>query len=338
MQLLLSTTQTRGVAVVLELEDSNLHPSTWHVLNEGLEVANKLDTILYVITMGYQLSSIVDSLRISKEKAQLIVLDDIRLQEYNEEIYQSLLEQIIEQIKPEVILMGATFRGKSQAAILAAYFETGITADCTELEVDKENRLLIQRRPAVSGQILAEIICPVRRPQIATLQLKMIEKKQDELAVKPKIYVPELEWSVKSRFTITKLRNLEKESYSERITIGVGIGIGSKDNLYLVKKLADKMGAAIGASKAVVDKGWLNYESQIGQTGRCIASDIYIACGISGAAHHMVGLSGVKKIIAINTDENAPIFNMSDYAIVGDVKEVISMMIQEIDVKAGEIS
>ena len=327
---------TQGVAAFVEFEKTVVSSTVWQLIAEGNKLANKLNTKFYVIALGYEISNVIATSKICSNTIELILVDDFRLKEYDEDLYLYILEQILLEISPEILLFAATFRGKSLAARIATRFQTGLTSDCTELDISENERLLIQRRPAISGQVLAEILCPVRRPQIATLHTKPEYNKPVFYQGNTKIILPKLKWKDTTRYITENQKLFYKPDRSEEIIIGVGNGIKNRENLQLIYQLANKLRARIGATKAIIDKGWLDYEYQIGQTGRSISASVYIACGISGAVHHMIGISSVKKIIAINLDKNAPIFNIADYGIIGDLFQIIPLIDDYLDKKAGD--
>ncbi len=245
--------------------------------------------------------------------------------------YADALCRLIEERHPEAILFGATPFGRSLAPRVAARMGCGLTADCTVLEVDSENGLLLQTRPAFGGNLMATITCPTRRPQMATVRPGIFHKPAAALHAEGSI--EQLSFLPASGPVELLTRTLVEAGESirdARILLSAGRGIGSQKNLKLLKQLADKMGAAYGVSRPLVDLGWADYSHQIGQTGVSVAPDLLICFGISGAIQHLAGIGGAKTIVAVNTDPEAPIFSAAHYKIVDDAAAVIKAMLEQI--------
>jgi electron transfer flavoprotein alpha subunit len=246
--------------------------------------------------------------------------------------------QLIAKYKPEIVLMGATTYGRSLAPRVASRLNTGLTADCTRLDIDKEKRLLVQTRPAFGGNLMATIICPNHRPQMCTVRPKVMKPLEQDLSrigeiIRPDITIP-ADVKVKIVDEVTTL--CEKVNLLEAdIIVAGGRGLGDPKNFALVKELADVLGGAVGASRAVVDAGWVEYSHQVGQTGKTVSPKVYFACGISGAVQHLAGMSSSDTIIAINKNPEAPIFNIATYGIVGDALEVLPALIAEFKKRIG---
>lgn len=238
------------------------------------------------------------------------------------------IARLIEELAPSIVLFGATAFGRSLAPRVAAKMHTGLTADCTVLEIDEQTHLLRQTRPAFGGNLMATIVCPKCRPQMATVRPGVMKKNemllQKEAQKCPIIYRKPLQNDKIYPQILEELRAKGGEKLSDySIIIGVGRGIGSKKNLQHAREIAEKIGAKIACTRPLVDAGWGEYEMQVGQTGQTIAPKIYIACGISGAIQHLAGVCAAETIIAINTDKDAPIFGMATYGIVGDCVECL---------------
>ncbi|MCF7887307.1 MAG: electron transfer flavoprotein subunit alpha/FixB family protein, partial [Candidatus Omnitrophica bacterium] len=232
--------------------------------------------------------------------------------------------------KPEILLAGATTTGRSLAARIAVKCYTGLTADCTGLEIDKDKKILIQTRPAFGGNIMAQIISPNFRPQMATVRHKVMPEAKLDPARKGEIIKESFDPNnVDKRI---KFLDFVKEDVSTvnlaeaDIIVSGGRGLGSPENFKIIEELAENLDAAIGSSRACVDAGWIPYSHQVGQTGRTVCPKIYIACGISGQIQHLVGMQSSDLIIAINKDPDAPIFKVADYGIVGDLFKVIPLL------------
>ncbi len=265
--------------------------------------------------------------------ADLVYLvDDPSLKYYNDELYSDIFTNLIKIYKPEIVLMGATTYGRSLAPRVASKLNTGLTADCTRLEIDEKNRNLMQTRPAFGGNLMATIICPNHRPQMATVRPKVMKPLDKDVTRKGQIIKANVEIiknpKTKVKDVVTTL--IESVSLTEAdIVVSGGRGLCDPKNFALVEELARVLGGAVGASRAAVDAGWIDYSHQVGQTGKTVGPKVYFACGISGAVQHLAGMSSSDIIIAINKDPNAPIFKAATYGIVGDVLEVLPALINE---------
>lgn len=245
---------------------------------------------------------------------------------YDTDIYTDVIVGIISKYKPAVVLYPATEIGRDLAPRISARLKTGLTADCTSLDIDETGNL-VQIRPTFGGNIMASIICPHNRPQMATVRpnvFSVVEcNKANDLFIRDiNIKIEGNIQRVKFKEFIELIDSFKDVSEAEVIISG-GYGMKSAENFKLLQKLAEKMGAAVGASRKAVDEGWVPFKIQIGQTGKTVAPDLYIACGISGALQHTIGIKNAKKIIAINSDPTAPIFSMADVGIIGDAVEIM---------------
>jgi electron transfer flavoprotein alpha subunit len=252
---------------------------------------------------------------------------------FNDEPYSQLLSGLINKHKPEIVLAGATPIGRSFIPRVAARLKTGLTADCTALEIDKDTGNLLQIRPAFGGNIMATILCPNHRPQIATVRPRVM--KRDEYNPDKKGEIVSV--SAENITCRTKVIETVKESaecmvnlQEAEVIVSGGRGIGDVKGFKMLEELAELLGGAVGASRAAVDEGWIPYSHQVGQTGKTVCPKIYIACGISGAVQHLVGMQSSDIIIAINKNPEASIFNVATYGIVGDVYEVVPMLIKKL--------
>jgi electron transfer flavoprotein alpha subunit len=266
-------------------------------------------------------------------------VDDPALEFFTDEIYGNILEDIIGEHKPEVVLAGATAIGRSFIPLVATALATGLTADCTQLEIRPEDGVLLQTRPAFGGNIMATIECPYTRPQMATVRPRVMKtlipdpgRKGDIINFQPKAE------RLQSRVRV--LRNVLQEQDQVNITEGDiivagGRGLDNEKGFELIRELADALGGAVGASRAAVDSAWIAYPHQVGQTGKTVNPKLYVACGISGAIQHVVGMQSSETIVAINKDPHAPIFDVATYGIVGDLFEVVPKLIEKIKEKKG---
>ncbi len=319
----------RGVWIFAEQRNGNLSSVTLELLNEGRQLADRLDTPLSAILLGHNVSSEAPSL-VSHGADQVIVVDDPVLQDFNDDAYVVVLSDLIEKEKPEIVLSGATAIGRSFIPKVAARVGTGLTADCTQLDVDPEKRLLLQTRPAFGGNILATILCPNHRPQMATVRHKVFKKADIEEGRQGEIIRRDLNGvSIELRSQVIK--TVEEIEDTVNITeadiiVSGGRGVGSRENFAVIEELARTLGGAVGASRGAVDAEWISYSHQVGQTGKTVCPTLYIACGISGAVQHLAGMQSSDVIVAINKDRDAPIFKLATYGVVGDLFEIIPLM------------
>lgn len=322
----------RGVWVFAEAKDTKLKSVDYELLAKGRELANTLKTELCAICLGYNISEIEQLIAYGADKVYSI--DDPALASHQEDLYTRELARLIQEHKPEIVLAGATSLGRSFIPRVAAILKTGLTADCTGLEIDTERRLLLQTRPTFGGNVMATIICQTRRPQMATVRPRVFKKNTPDKTRKGQII--KVDFNKEGITSRTKLLNFV-EDLTERVKIedadiivSGGRGLGKAENFQLLEELAKTIGAALGSSRPPVDDGWIPYSHQVGQTGKTVCPRLYIACGISGAVQHLAGMQTSDIIVAINNDPNAPIFEVATYGIVGDLFEVVPMLIEKI--------
>ncbi|MCK4423763.1 MAG: electron transfer flavoprotein subunit alpha [Candidatus Omnitrophica bacterium] len=316
----------RGVWVFAEQKKGIIQSVTHELLGEGRKLADSLDTELCAVLIGEGVEAQTREL-IQRGADKVYLVEAAGLKDYLAEPYTEVMTDLINEYKPEIVLCGASSIGRSLIPRVAIKLKTGLTADCTGLEIDQERRLLLQTRPAFGGNIMADIICPDNRPQMATVRHKVMKEAQIDTSRTGEVIRKEPEGNaLKSR---TKLLDIV-EDLSQKINIAEadiivsgGRGIGKADNFKIVEDLAQVLGAAVGASRGAVDSDWIPYSHQVGQTGKTVCPKIYIACGISGQIQHLVGMQSADIIIAINKDPEAPIFTVADYGIVGDLNEVL---------------
>lgn len=326
-------TQYTGVWVFGEQWKGEVAPVVFELINAGRQLADARKSELSVVVLGDNLESAVQQL--SEYPVDKILLYEApELESYDPERYSRVLADLCRQMKPEIVLAGATTTGRSFLSGVAIRLYTGLTADCTGLAIG-EDGLLHQTRPAFGGNIMAEIVCPYTRPQMATVRHKVIP-------VSPKAtngHIPEVvKLTPKTQLFSSRSEILEfieqldgkVNIVDADIIVSGGRGIHTPENFAMLQELADALGGAVGASRAAVDAGWIPYAHQVGQTGKTVCPKLYIACGISGAVQHLAGMSSSDTIIAINKDANAPIFQVADYGIVGDCLEVIPMLTKKI--------
>ena len=321
----------RGVYVYAELAGGEPVPVAFELLGKGRELADSLGTKLCAVAVGSGIEAAAKPL-IAHGADEVILCDAPIYRDGLEEPAADAVVSVVEREKPEILLFGATMFGRSLAPRVAARLRTGLTADCTVLEIDAETRLLRQTRPAFGGNLMATIVCPNHRPQMATVRPGvMTALPADETrtgTVRKNPAKPADFFGVDLLEAVAAART---ESIKDaRIIVDAGRGVGSAKNLKVVRELAELLGGSLGVSRPLVDTGWSEYRHQIGQTGCTVAPDLLICCGVSGAIQHLAGISGAKKIIAINSDPDAPIFSVAHYKIVGDCMEIVRAMIAQL--------
>jgi electron transfer flavoprotein alpha subunit len=321
----------KGIFVFAEQRYGKLKTVALELIGKAKELSLDLEVSVTAVILGDNIKVLSKEL-IAYGADEVIVIDEPWLKDFNDHVYGEVMIDLIREYKPEIVLIGATSNGRSLAPHISSTLRTGLTADCTVLEIDKEERLLLQTRPAFGGNLMATIVCENHRPQMSTVRPKVFKPLVADYKREGIINVLHKDNHIES--FIRKIRNIDNTdavSLSDAdIIISVGKGIGSAKNIQLAKDLADALGGTLGASRPVVDSGWMPYSQQVGQTGKTVAPKIYIACGISGAIQHIAGLADIETIIAINSDPDAPIFKVAHYGIVGDCKEILPLLTEKI--------
>ncbi|HHW49250.1 MAG TPA: 4Fe-4S binding protein, partial [Clostridiaceae bacterium] len=299
----------KGVWIFGEQKNGIIANVVLELLGAGRKLADDLGVPLSAVLLGENVENIAGGL-ICYGADNVYVVDDPSLKYFNDESYTDIFVQLVTMYKPEIVLMGATTYGRSLAPRVASRLNTGLTADCTGLEIDPERKILLQTRPAFGGNLMATIICPNHRPQMATVRPKVMKALEPDRSrkgeiIKPVVKIPE-NVSIKVKEVVTNVCEMVNLTDAD-IIVSAGRGIGDPKNLKLVEELARVLGGAVGASRAVVDAGWIEYSHQVGQTGKTVGPKIYFACGISGAIQHLAGMSSSDIIIAINKNPDAPI-------------------------------
>ena len=317
-----------GVWVFVEQQDGFAAGVSWELLGVGADLARDLDVDLCAFILGDAVEHLAQE-AFSYGAKRVYLIDDPILRNYRTEPYAKGTVDLIRKHKPEVVLMGATGLGRDLAGAVATVLETGLTADCTQLTIDKERRLLEQTRPAFGGNIMATILNQNRRPQMASVRPHVMRKPervegpQGEI-IRELLNMDEENIRAKVLHVVRDERGLgHVDIAGAEILVSGGRGMQGTENFKILEELAEVLGGAVSASRSAVDAGWMPYERQVGQTGKTVRPKIYIACGISGAIQHLVGMQDSDLIIAINRDREAPIFEVAHYGIIGDLFEVI---------------
>lgn len=324
----------KNVWVYVELVNGKPRNVGLELLGQGRILADKLNEQLVGVIVGSDISKVSQEL-ISYGADKVIVVDDAKYKDYNTDSYTIIMRELINKYKPSTLLIGATNNGRDLGPRLACRIGTGLTADCTGLDIDEETRNVAWTRPAFGGNIMATILCPNNRPQIGTVRPNVFKKPvQDTSKTGEKIAET---IAVDDKDIRTKIIDFIKAAGEEDINleeasiiVSGGRGLGKPENFSVIEELAEALGATVGASRAAVDAGWITPLRQVGQTGKTVGPQIYIACGISGAIQHLAGMSSSDIIVAINKDPEAPIFDVADYGVVGDLFEVVPTLTEEI--------
>jgi len=323
----------RGVWVFVEQTDRGPARVSLELLGKGRELADKLNVELSAFIVGESVKEVAEDL-IFYGADRVLVADDPMLRDYRTELYARIISEEVKKEKPEVLILGATPIGRDLAPRLSFRLDAGCTADCTGLDIDGENRLFVSTRPAFGGNVMATIICPEHRPQMATVRpgvMALPEKNRSrtgriiqlDLQVGGEDLKVEILESVKAKSEGVDVQEADR-------IVAVGVGAGDQETVDRIKELAELLDAELGATRLAVEAGWISHDHQIGQTGKTIRPDLYIGLGISGAVQHTAGMSGSKTIIAINSDPHAEIFKIADYGLVGDIQDVVPALIAEL--------
>jgi len=325
-------TQFKGVWVIAEHYNKKVHDVAFQLLGKGRELADNLGVDLTLVLLGYEFDKILEEFG-HYGADEVIYVNSKILKNYYSDLYVKTLAELIEERKPEVVLIGATPTGRDFAPRVAKRLNAGLTADCTGLAIEEDSGNLLQTRPTFGGNIMATIRTPTSRPQMATVR-PGIFKTPEKTPKKPKI--TKIDKNYKEKDSVNKIleiitktkRNINLED--AEIIVSGGRGVGSKEGFKIIKDLADALNAEVGGSRVTVELGWVEQDRQVGQTGKTVSPKLYIACGISGAIQHIVGMQSSDIIVAINRDPNASIFKVAHYGIVGDLHKVIPTLIEEI--------
>ena len=334
----------KGVFVFAQQVDNVLSGISFELVGEGKRLAEKLGTEVTAVLVGSDVSGLVDELA-AYGADKVIVVDDPELKNYRTEPYAHALASVINEFKPEIMLVGATAIGRDLGPTVSARVQTGLTADCTLLEIgdfpvnpipgkEQKHNQLLMTRPAFGGNTIATIACPDNRPQMATVRPGVMQKLPKEAGRKAEVieFNPTLEKNnryVEILNVVKAVGNVEN-IMDAKVLVSGGRGVGSKENFKMLQDLADVFGGMVSCSRAAVENGWLAQDYQVGQTGKTVRPQIYFAIGISGAIQHVAGMEESDIIIAINKDPDAPIFDVADYGLVGDLNKIVPALTEAI--------
>ncbi|AOT69816.1 electron transfer flavoprotein subunit alpha/FixB family protein [Geosporobacter ferrireducens] len=327
-----SIQDAKGVWVFAEQREGKVMNIAFELLGEGSKLAKDLGVELSAVLMGDNVDgNIKDLFAYGADKVYFV--ENAELKDYRTEPYTEMMNQLIKEYKPQIVLIGATNIGRDLAPRVAGRVRTGLTADCTQLTIDPETTNLLQTRPAFGGNLMATIICPESRPQMATVRSGVMKKKEPDYNRTGEVITASYDKSTKVR---TVVKEIVKEAgravnlEEAKIIISGGRGLGGPEGFEILEKAAEVLGGVVAASRAAVDSGWISAKHQVGQTGKTVHAKIYIACGISGAIQHLAGMQNSELVIAINKNPAAPIMQIADYGIVGDYKNILPLLIEEI--------
>lgn len=334
----------KGVYVYAQQVDNKISSIALELLGKAKELAKDLDTNVTAVLIGSDVKGLTD--RLARYGAdRVIVVDDPELKDYRTEPYTHALASVINEFKPDIMLVGATAIGRDLGPRVSARVQTGLTADCTVLEIgdfpltpipnqEQKHNQLLMTRPAFGGNTIATIACPNNRPQMATVRpgvmqkIAPIEGAQAEIIEFNPGFTPDHKYV--EILEVVKSVKETVDIQSAKILVSGGRGVGSEENFKILRDLADAIGGEVSCSRAVVENGWLSVDHQVGQTGKTVRPNVYFAIGISGAIQHVAGMEESDVIIAINKDEDAPIFDVADYGIVGDLNKIVPQLTEAI--------
>ncbi|CDE68798.1 electron transfer flavoprotein subunit alpha/FixB family protein [Jutongia sp.] len=334
----------KGVYVFAQQVDNELSSIAFELLGKAKELAAPLNTEVTAVLIGSGVKGLVDQLA-EYGADKVIVVDDPELKEYRTEPYAHALSSVINEYKPEIVLVGATAIGRDLGPRVSARVATGLTADCTVLEIgdfplnaipgqEQKHNQLLMTRPAFGGNTIATIACPDNRPQMATVRPGVMQKIDPIAGAKAEVIEYNPGFTPDNKYVeildIVKELSDTVDIMDAKILVSGGRGVGSAENFKMLQDLADVIGGTVSCSRAVVDNGWLPKELQVGQTGKTVRPNVYFAIGISGAIQHTAGMEESDIIIAINKDDSAPIFDVADYGIVGDLNKIVPKLTEEL--------
>jgi electron transfer flavoprotein alpha subunit len=330
----------KGVWVFAEQRYGTLMSTSLELLGAGRKLADDLGVELSALLLGDKVEGLAKEL-CAYGADKVILCESPLLKDYTTDAYTKVITDTINARKPEIMLIGATNIGRDLGPRLAARLNTGLTADCTGLDIEAERKIILQTRPAFGGNVMATIITPNHRPQMSTVRPGVMKKLPCDAS--RKVVVDKAPVSLAESDIHTKVLDVVKATkqivnlVDADIIVSGGRGVGGSEGFKLIEQLANALGGVVGSSRAGVDSGWISQDHQVGQTGKTVRPKLYIACGISGAIQHLAGMQNSGCIVAINTNSGAPIFKVADFGIVGDLFKVIPMMLEEIKcLKAAE--
>ena len=348
----MSLEEYKGVFVFAQQVDNVLDGVAFELLGKGKDLAKDLNTDVTAVLIGSGVKGLADQLA-EYGADRVIVVDDPELKDYRTEPYAHALASVINEYKPEIMLVGATAIGRDLGPTVSARVQTGLTADCTSLEIgdfplvaapgkedEQKHNQLLMTRPAFGGNTIATIACPDNRPQMATVRPGVMQKIAPIAGAKANVVEFNPGFTPNNRYVeilnVVKAVKNTANIMDAKILVSGGRGVGSKENFQILEDLAEVLGGTVSCSRAVVENGWLPVDLQVGQTGKTVRPQIYFAIGISGAIQHVAGMEDSDLIIAINKDEDAPIFDVADYGLVGDLNKIVPALTTALKAELGK--
>ncbi|KLO23939.1 MULTISPECIES: electron transfer flavoprotein subunit alpha/FixB family protein [unclassified Marinitoga] len=322
------------IFVFIETIGKKAHPVSWELISKAKDLSFKLEgSDVWGVILGEDLEHICKE-TIYHGADKVLYVKSSELNDYINYKYQKVIVEMVKKYQPEIFLIGATLEGRELAGMIATELKTGLTADCTGLDIIPEKELLAMTRPTFGGNLMATIFCPEHTPQMATVRPGVMKESSLDFNKRGEIIIEEYQFNqIDNLIEIIEAIPVKSGSNLQyaQIVVSGGNGVGGKEGFKMLKRLAELLGGEVGASRAAVKKGWIESEHQVGQTGKTIRPIVYFACGISGAIQHIVGIKESNIIIAINKDEKAPIFDIADIGIVGDLHKIVPALIEEIE-------
>ena len=327
-----------GIWVFAEVKGGNVRKITYELLSQGKKMAEKLGEELAAVLLGSSVEGLTG--RLSEYADKVYWVDNPNLTQYTTDAYATVLTDLLKEHQPSIFLCGATLIGKDLSPRIAARLQTGLATDCTGLSISDDG-LMIAKRPVYAGKAFIEVTCPISRPQMASIRPNVLEmlppdgaKKGATMKVEAKIDPVSLRTAV---VEVVQAAGAKVDLTEAEIIVSGGRGMKGPENFKILEELADAIHATVGASRAAVDSGWRDHNDQVGQTGKVVTPNLYIACGISGAIQHLAGMGSSKVIVAINKDPDAPIFQKADYGVVEDLFKVVPILTEEFKKILGEV-
>ncbi len=339
----------KGVYIYAQQVDNELSSIAFELIGKAKDLAKDLNTDVTAVLLGSNVMGLADQLA-EYGADKVIVVDDPKLEPYRTEPYAQALTSVINEFKPEIMLVGATAIGRDLGPTVSARVQTGLTADCTQLEIgdfplnpqagqEQKHNQLLMTRPAFGGNTIATIACPDNRPQMATVRPGVMQKLEPVAGTKANVIEHKVAFEENNRFVeiveVIKQAKSVENIMDAKILVSGGRGVGSAENFQILQDLADVLGGMVSCSRAVVENGWKPVDCQVGQTGKTVRPNVYFAIGISGAIQHVAGMEEADIIIAINKDEDAPIFDVADYGIVGDLNKIVPALTAALKAELG---
>ncbi|MEM3066591.1 MAG: electron transfer flavoprotein subunit alpha/FixB family protein [Nitrososphaerota archaeon] len=322
----------KGIWVFVECFEGLVNEASLQLITPAKKIAEKLNASITAIMLGHRIEMMLNE-PVYYGADSVIYVDDEDLATYYPNVYGDVLVNLVKKYKPELLLIAGTLSGREMAPYVANCLRTGITADCTDFDVDETTMDVLQIRPPFGATLLAYIRTPHNRPQIATVRPNVFNLPNKDVSRKTSSVIREHVEIPRPNVRLLSSEKVEKEAAiieKADVIVSGGKGLGSPEGFRLLEELAREFGGVVAGSRKAVDAGWIPHEKQVGQTGKSVKASLYIAVGISGAAQHLFGIREVKTVVAINTDPEAPIFDNADYGIVGDYRQIIPAIIEEV--------